>query len=43
MKNKYAAYYRPLRKEIEDAGKTALFVFDTNCLLDILRISPELA
>lgn len=43
MRTKYSAYYRPRQEELKEASDTALFVFDTNCLLDILRISPELA
>lgn len=43
MKKNFPDYYRPDSKELEEASKDAIFVFDTNCLLDILRVSPEIA
>lgn len=43
MKKNFAAYYRPTEAEIKEAAKTAIFVFDTNALLDFYRINPEIA
>lgn len=43
MKQKYAPYYRPEEAELDAVRDKAVFIFDTNCLLEILRLSPELA
>ncbi len=43
MRLRYPYHYSPTKEELEKAGTTALFVFDTNTLLDILRLSPKLA
>lgn len=43
MKKNFAAYYRLTDAEIKEAAKTAIFVFDTNALLDFYRINPEIA
>ncbi len=41
MKKNFPEYYRPEDKDIEEAGKTAAFIFDTNILLDFYRINPK--
>lgn len=43
MKKRYPHYYTPSCDQLKEAGKSALFVFDTNALLAILRFSPKLA
>ncbi len=43
MRSRYPYHYSPTKEALEKAGETALFVFDTNALLDVLRLSPNLA
>lgn len=43
MKRKYAAYYHPNEQEKKAALDNAYIVFDTNALIDILRLSPSLS
>lgn len=43
MKRKFKAYYRPSDDEKRSAMKDAYIIFDTNALIDILRLSPDLS
>lgn len=43
MKRKFRAYYRPTEDEKRSAMKDAYIIFDTNALIDILRLSPDLS
>lgn len=43
MKKNFPQYYRPTEKEIEESAKSAIFIFDTNSLLDFYRINPKIA
>jgi predicted nucleic acid-binding protein len=41
MKKKFPGYYRPSNEEFNRIWKQALFVFDTNVLLDLYRLSER--
>ncbi|MDE6290872.1 MAG: hypothetical protein K2M16_05015 [Muribaculaceae bacterium] len=41
MKINYSDHYRPKKDEIDNAYGDALFIFDTNSLLDLYRINPS--
>lgn len=43
MKKNFTSYYRPTESEIKESAKSAVFIFDTNSLLDFYRINPEIA
>lgn len=43
MKTKFKPYYRPTNEESDKLFEQAYLVFDTNALLDLLRLSPEIA
>lgn len=43
MRKKYSEYYHPSIEELKTASSNAWFVFDTNSLLDVLRLSPTLS
>lgn len=43
MKKNFPQYYRPEGKDLEQAAKDAIFIFDTNTLLDFYRVNPTIA
>lgn len=43
MKKRYRSKYHYTQAELKSVSDKALLVFDTNALLDILRLTPDLA
>jgi hypothetical protein len=41
VKDLFYSYYKPTKKEFDEMWKEAIFVFDTNVLLDFYRYTPK--